>query len=696
MSNNLLTCFCIFCCALHSLNVNGQNAKNYKDEAQLLKKAIVENHFAPRKIDNQFSVLVFDHFLDELDPNRLYFTVDDIKKLYAFRQTLDDELNNNAWQFVPVITTVYKKSLERSQTILESLMLAPISFDKQEFYMKDTTWAMSQEELRKRWSTNIKIHMLPQLRELRSSAKETDEKKLWTSIEPKARERAKLEITRSCKRILNHPSGYENQLGLIYLQSLALAFDPHTTYYAPGAIGNFISMLSSEGLFFGFALEENDKGEIIIEQLTPGGPAWKSGLLNAGDVIQELKWEGKEAVDATTITIEEVNELLEQDNPGSLQLKISKAGDIQQTVTLKKEKIQAEENVVRSFILTANDRKVGYISLPGFYTTWGTEQGSRCASDVAKEIVKLKKEGIEGLIIDLRYNGGGSMYEAVEMAGIFIDAGPIGAVKTKSGEISSVKDMNRGTIYDGPLVVMVNRMSASASEFFAAALQDYNRALIVGSTTYGKATAQDIVPLKPVASVKGKVQPNVSYTKVTIEKIYRITGKTVQLRGVTPDIFIPDVYDSLTFGEKTATLSLPSDSVTKKFYYQVLPPMPVALLRKKSSQRLHEKKNFSIVETLSGYLKELNSKKHQTPLRWVDFSKEWTQRNEKLATLQSLSSKAVYKVSQHAFETQRMQMDQYLAEINKSLVQKIEKDITLEEAFLITTDYINQTLLKTK
>jgi carboxyl-terminal processing protease len=262
MSNNLLICFCIFCCTLHSLNVNGQNAKNYKDEAQLLKKAIVENHFAPRRIDNQFSALVFDHFLDELDPNRLYFTVDDIKKLYTFRQTLDDELNSNAWQFVPAITTVYKKSLERSQTILESLMLAPISFDKQEFYMKDTTWAMSQEELRKRWSANIKIHMLPQLRDLRSSAKETDEKKLWTLIEPKARERAKLEITRSFKRILNHPSGYENQLGLIYLQSLALAFDLHTTYYAPGAIGNFISMLSSEGLFFGFALEENDNGSL--------------------------------------------------------------------------------------------------------------------------------------------------------------------------------------------------------------------------------------------------------------------------------------------------------------------------------------------------------------------------------------------------------------------------------------------------
>jgi carboxyl-terminal processing protease len=245
---------------------------------------------------------------------------------------------------------------------------------------------------------------------------------------------------------------------------------------------------------------------------------------------------------------------------------------------------------------------------------------------------------------------------------------------------------------------MVNQMSASASEFFAAALQDYRRGLIVGSKTYGKATAQNIVPLRPMTSSakSEKVQSNSSYIKVTTEKIYRITGKTVQQRGVTPDIFIPDIYDSLTFGESSEPLSLPSDSVTKKFYYQTLPPIPIELLRKKSSQRIADQKKFSAIQSVSGYLKQMNGDKHPMPLRWSDFSKEWTVRSEKLASLQLPSAKVAYNVSQHSFETQRMQLDQYLAEINKAWIQKIEKDITLEEAFFITTDYINQTLLKTK
>jgi carboxyl-terminal processing protease len=288
--------------------------------------------------------------------------------------------------------------------------------------------------------------------------------------------------------------------------------------------------------------------------------------------------------------------------------------------------------------------------------------------------------------------------EAVAMSGIFIDAGPIGILKNKTGESITLKDINRGTIFDGPLVVLVNSMSASASEFLAAALQDYQRAIIVGSQTYGKATAQSLFSLDPdnpsFPPASSKISKETGYASVTLQKIYRINGKTAQLKGVTPHILLPDLFDSLHYSEKYQKVPLSSDSVLKKTYYQPLKLLPVKELQHKSSQRVGAHAGFAKVRQMSSVLAKQADHKEPISLRWSDFKKHTEFQYNTFHTEIQEPSVNSFHVSHGTFEKQRMQMDPYLEEFNKAWIKKLQTDISLEEGFNIICDYIDITLRK--
>ena len=263
-----------------------------------------------------------------------------------------------------------------------------------------------------------------------------------------------------------------------------------------------------------------------------------------------------------------------------LVLKFRKKDGTTRIVLLRKEKIENEENIVKGFVLKG-EKKIGYILLPAFYTEWENESGSSCANDVAKEIVKLKKENIDGLILDVRYNGGGSLGEAMEMIGIFVDEGPLMGQKQKAEKVIYLKDPNRGTIYNGPMALMVNGQSASASEILAASLQDYNRALIVGSNTYGKATMQQMMLLDTMTNRPTQIGNAKDIVKITTGKLYRLSGETAQMNGVSPDIVLPDAFDGLDYREKFSSFALPADKVAKNAYYKPLAALPVNELPEK-------------------------------------------------------------------------------------------------------------------
>ena len=675
-----------------SISTLAQQPASVQNEALQLKKLILQHHFDPKPVDDLFSAKVFDHVLNALDPEKLYFTQQDIAALSAFKDKIDDDLKGTSWNFLPAITERYKKSLLRSEEIITRHTKVPFDLSKKELFISDTAWAESDAASSALWHKNLKYETLDELIQLQKRTPEIKDSEFLTTKEPDARQRVQRNSLRMIHRILNHASGYENHIATQFLQSVSLAFDPHSSYLSLAQMENFLASLSTEGYYFGISVDENERGEIVITQLTPGGPAWKSGEVHAGDVIEQIRWEGSEWIEVDGMTQDEFDNLLEESIRNSIEFTLKETGGIEKTVRLRKEKMSAEENRVKSFILEG-EKRIGYVSLPGFYTDWGDEEGSRCANDVAKEILKLKKEHIDGLVLDVRYNRGGSLKEAVAMAGIFIDAGPMGVLKVKGGTTQSEKDVNRGTVYDGPLLLMVNGLSASASEFLAAALQDYHRGIIVGSRTYGKATGQEVFSLEPVekhASASAAKKLGWGYTTITTLKIYRVTGKTAQKRGVAPDIMLPDLYDFIEFREENLEDALTSDSISRKIYYTPLGVLPVCELKEKSQVRIAKNNAFQTTIQCSKALGGLATKLDTVSLNWADYKKMIMEEGKQFKSLKEITENPTnaFKVNNHVFDQERMNRDEYIRQVNEVWAKNLVRDISLEEAFFIICDYI--------
>ena len=670
---------------------SGQSTISTQQEAIQLRKKIAANHVRPRLVDNTFSAAAFDHFLSSLDPEKLYFTEQEINDLSQFRERIDDELTGNSWKVLPETSKKFKDALIRAQHLIKKISSTSFDFTQEEVYQAEEEWALDESTLAKRWYLHLKFQALDELVDL-AGEREISQTSFLKEKEHAARQKASNVSLRQIKRILEHATGYDNHMAAVFLRSVNSTFDPHSTHFTHAEMENFITSLSTEGFYFGITLDEDEKGDLIISELMPGGPAWKSGNVHAGDKVEKVRWFGRDWVDVVGMTVEEVNELLLQSNDLLMEFSLSAPGGVIKTVTLRKEKLETEENVVKSFILQG-EKRIGYVSLPGFYSAWGNAESSRCANDVAKEILKLKKENIDGLVLDVRRNGGGSLYEAVEMAGIFIDAGPMGVLKDKTGAVVPVKDMNRGTVYDGPLILLINGMSASASEFLAAALQDHNRAIIVGSQSYGKATGQQIIPMQPGKDeLDGSLdsQSGWGFSTITTMQIYRVTGRTAQQKGVTPDIILPDLYDKLEFRELYAKGSLPPDSVSKKIYYSALKPLPIKALKEKSDQRVQEHEGFRLTEICSRQLVDLKTRLDSVSLKFTDYRTLINNEVKDFKALAAVDAKSpeVFRVDNHAFDKQRMQVDEHARQVNEGWVKKLSRDATLTEAFYIICDYI--------
>ncbi|HOX81954.1 MAG TPA: carboxy terminal-processing peptidase [Chryseolinea sp.] len=669
--------------------------RDFRKEAVLLKNLILQQHYHPKEINDEFSKQFYDELLKALDPDKIIFSESDLKPLLPFRAMLDDEFNGKQWSFFNILVTTYRKCLKRSELYVEQLSSMPFNWKVKEYLETDTVhWSANEIKLREKWRLWLKFSLLDRLATIYEldSIHHPD---FFNQNELTARTRVKASELRSIRKVLNHQSGFENYVASIYFGTFISIFDPHSAYLSTTQMENFLSSLSTEGYYFGVTLDENDRGDVIISALAPGGPAWKSGEFQAGDVLLGLTWTGQEPVDLAGVSLEEVNQLLTDANHNSIEFTIKVTGGIQKSIPLRKEKISLEEVFVRSYIL-AGKNKIGYISLPDFYTQWGDEsEGSRCASDVAKEVIKLKRENIEGLILDVRFNGGGSLQEAMAMAGIFIDEGPLGILRDGKQNETTLKDMNRGTVYDGPLVLMVNGQSASASEFLAAALQDYNRGLIVGSRTYGKATAQNFFPLDPNQKdgpTLESIKKGAGFATITTDKIYRVTGKTAQGLGITPDILLPDFYDLVIKREAMLPYALLPDSVYRQTYYKPRLPLPRMELRKQSTTRVSSNASFKTVEETLVWLKEKLLQQYQPDLlQWDNFLKESDEDNKHYTTFEVMQNESTsqFKVTNGPIDFQRIQADEYAQEFNKRWIERLKTDAYVEEAFLIVCDYID-------
>ena len=584
--------FLVFFCLVRSFTITAQPFQKAVQDAYLVTRMVDRFHIQPRPLNDEMSSAIYSQLLEALDDQRFFFTQKDIRALAVYQFKLDEEINNRQSGFLQLLAGIYKQRLIQVDTMIDHILGKPFNFTLREKYTvaEDTTYPADIEGMHTKIYKLLKAYVLTILADYAVISGRPLTKNLTDSLESRYRKKAGLSVKRSIKRILQSPLGVDNTIGVSYCQVLATCYDPHTAYFPPDEKDAFEGLLGNKTLGFGLSLNEDEDGKTQIGRLKPGSPAFQSGGLNEGDKILSLQWDEKEAIDVSGASLPEISEMLAATGGTKMTLVVKKADGTTRSVALHKEKLNTEEDEdkVKGFILKGA-KTIGYISLPAFYEDWEDNKGlNGCANDVAREIIKLKKENIEGLILDLRYNGGGSVQEAVELAGIFIDAGPIAQIKTRDPKVITLKDVNRGTVWDGPLLLLVNGSSASASEIVAGTLQDYNRALIVGSPTYGKATAQVVLPMDTSLNLDtytGHSEAS-SYLKVTTSKLYRITGATAQMSGVQPNISLPEPAGATPQREADEKFAIRPSVIETNKYYKPLAPLPIASLEANAQKEI--------------------------------------------------------------------------------------------------------------
>ena len=694
--------FLLLFTSLHSY-AQQTNPVSFQQKIFTLQRFLSLNHYLPVQWNDTSSAVLYNKWIEKLDDEKLFFTQVEINALEPFKTKLDDELLRKVplaagADFFTRSANLYKTGLKRTDSILQVLLTKPFDFSRPDnITWPFTNFAQSNAELTQRWQNFLKWRVLENIADKLAAGGKTISETLPTEfiqLEKDAREKAKRQERNFINNLLQTPELFILNMEDDYLNTITWCYDPHTSYMSIKEKKEFDTEMSASEYSAGFELEENEKGDLAISFLQPGGSAWRSGQLHTGDVLVKVKSEGVEK-DVAELGDDEMDKILGGNNQTDMDVTIKTAAGELKTVKLSKEKIDDEEGIVKSYVLHGS-KNIGYINLPGFYSREDesitdekdlTYDG--CANDVSKEIVKLRKDTIAGLILDLRFNGGGSMWEAMQLAGIFIDIGPVASVKEKDGKVHFLKDPNRGTIYDGPLLVLINGASASASEFVSAVLQDYNRAIIVGGTTYGKGTAQLVMPLDTLPFSKNKNYTD--FVKVTQKKFYRVNGSTTQWKGVVPDIELPDVYAGELFKERANSSALQPDN-SRAGMYQPLAVLPVQSLKLQSEQRIAGDDYFKTITTFNKWLREYKAGR-TIPLQWNTYATHYKKIMKMFKELGNEDEKneAVVLVTNNGFDRQRINVSTlHSKENNEAYLKQVQKDNTLAEAYKIMMDWINK------
>lgn len=661
-----------------------QVAKN----AYLVTRMAAKYHVNPKPLNDVFSVHLLKAILHNADDDRIYFLKEDVDVLAKYANQLDDEIKFRKSNFLNVFISIFQQRLKQADSIITVISKTPfnINLSEQGLVKQDTSYAKDLKVLHKKLQSKLTGLAIEYFLDANiDSLSEAQLKTLVQKSEPVLRKKATSTFKRNIHKILHQPGGLITEVEHLYCKSIALLYDPHTEYLPEFEKENLESDLGKQRIGFGFSLTE-DEEDITIEKLVPGSAAFKSGQINKGDKILSIKWGNEKPIDVTNADLQEVWQLLQASNHDMVVLKIKKTDGTIKEVSLWKEEMDTDddEGRVKSFVLKGG-KNTGYICLPAFYFDWENSNGiNGCANDVAKEILKLKKENIDGLILDIRYNGGGSLQEAIELAGIFIDAGPLAQEKAQGDKIITLKDVTRGTIYDGPLMVLVNGFSASASEILTGILQDYNRALIVGTNTYGKFTAQVVLPLdtsinlsQNYTNIEGK-----SYLKTTVAEIYRITGNASQGVGVEPHIKVPDILDVYPEREKDMPWAIKSLPIQANKYYKPLPPLSLNNVKTIANREIASSPYF---KGLGEFIQTAKEKQ----LMGTSLSVDEIMKLQKIQQnmMKETASNTVFSVENHSYDKQRQSLNAGNKKVNRDWAEHIQSDPYIKLAYQLMQEY---------
>ena len=568
---------------LRAINMNLQNA-----------------HYDPVKIDDQFSEKAFELYIDNIDANKRLLLQSDIDELSYFKTTIDDEIINGTYAFFDKSLELINLRTDLTETFFEEILNQPMNFDKDENvdFGKEIPYTQSEEELKDRWRKYLKYSVLTRLYADQKAQEKSLENK-DTSFVPKSMDTLQAIARRSVLK--THRDWYKRIKRLerkdrlsMYVNSITTVYDPHTNYFPPEQKEDFDIQMSGRLEGIGAQLQEKD-GYIKITNIIPGGPSSLQGELQANDLILKVTQEGEEPVEIIDWRISDAVKIIRGPKGSKVTLTVRKPDGNEQDITITRDIVVLEETYAKSLVLSDDDQiKAGYIYLPSFYADFQNPKGRFSWKDVKKEIEKLKEDKVQGIILDLRNNGGGSLDDVVKMGGLFIDKGPIVQVKEKGRPAQILEDRYAGAEWGGALVIMVNEFSASASEIMAAAMQDYKRAIVIGSSsTHGKGTVQRFLPLN--RTLRNKNIPDLGSIKLTIQKFYRINGDATQLKGVRSDVIVPDNYMYLETGEQEHDYPLPWDQIKGSTYERNSYSISDKII-KKSQSRINKNSTFTLIE----------------------------------------------------------------------------------------------------
>jgi carboxyl-terminal processing protease len=661
-----------------------QNHDKACDIFSKISSTLQTKHFKPKPIDDSLSVYVFNTIMENLDDDRIYFLQEDYDKLAKHKYLIDDYINKKDCSFFDEFISTYKTALERNRDYIKELVEKPLLASAADslFYSKKSFPYHKEPAKLKNFLRKKLIHNT--LEDIAKFSKNKDSLKLHFDKLSKASQE-KIVETYMCRTnsLLNPPNGFEQNMYDRFFSVFCSYYDPHSTYFSYNDKATFMSSISTENLSLGISVSKNENEEIVVEDVVPGGPAYKTNKISKGDQLLKVSADGKDYT-VNCASLETISNIVLSDTYKIVSLTMRKNDGSVYTVKLEKAVMKAEDNSVYSFILEEGNRKTGYIKIPSFYTAGdGTIRG--CADDVAKEITKLKKDNIQGLILDLQYNGGGSMDEVIKLSGMFIDMGPLAIITDTRYSYNTIKDYNRGTLYNGPLVVLVNSFSASASEFFAGIMQDYNRAVIAGSTTLGKATMQTILPLDE--------EKQQDFVKVTVDKFYRVTGKSSQYKGVEPDVEMPVFFEKLLPREKNMPTAMKNDSIILNLKYRRLPKEPVNEAVALSRQRVNTNPDFTQVKAINDKVNNLLLKdKKPLPLTFDAVFADVHSMDEIWKDINTASEKEQkFAISNTTFSSEVQKNDEYLKSISEHKMKSVLTDPYIYEGINIINDLNNIT-----
>ncbi|MNS25984.1 Tail-specific protease precursor [compost metagenome] len=589
---------------LITFSLSAQNSAHTCEILSKINTLLQKEHIQPKPIDDSLSVYIFDSFIDELDPARSIFLKSEYNLLsQKYRLNIDDKIKSQDCSFLTEITTVYRNGLLRNKSIIEKIGQGTIDYQRKDtirFYKKAFPVYLLDNEVEKVWTKKIQYEILDDITEISQNLDSL--KSNFVALEIKSKNDIIQNELCRITALLNSQTSFEESL----YNHFCSYFDPHTTYFSNDTKSSFVSSMSKEHLSMGINLSMNEKNEIIIDEIDPNGPAFQTGKIKKGDQIISISNQ-KETLLVSCASIESIANMIQSDTNKHIVLTLKRNSGKNFDVTIEKQVITDEENTVFSFVVKKSE-KIGYLKIPSFYADLEDNNIKGCADDVAKELIKLEKDNIKGLVIDLMDNGGGSMEEAVKLASMFIDSGAFSIILDKDNNRTIIEDPYNGMLYKGPIVVLINSNSASASEFFASIMQDYNRALLIGSRTLGKATMQTILPLED--------NDDQNFVKVTINKFYRISGKSHQGTGVVPNVKLPEIYEDIYPKENDFTTAFANDSINIRLKFRpYLKNSQIQTLTENSKKRVSNDAYFTGINEINGKIDSLlNKTKRAIPM----------------------------------------------------------------------------------